>query len=102
MLIHGHPFDRSLWQPQLSALAGDFCVLAPGLRGFGQSPGTPRSVSMREYAEDTVELLDRLGVDRAAIAGLSMGGRSWSPATAPDISRTSKPRTRSTTHWPGS
>jgi pimeloyl-ACP methyl ester carboxylesterase len=74
VLIHGHPFDRSLWQPQLAALATGFRVLAPDLRGFGESPVTPHLVSMREYAQDVLELLDRLGIDRAAIVGLSMGG----------------------------
>jgi len=74
VLIHGHPFDRSLWQPQVAALAGGFRVVAPDLRGFGESPVTPHLVSLREYAEDVAELLDRLGIRRAAIVGLSMGG----------------------------
>jgi 3-oxoadipate enol-lactonase len=74
VLIHGHPFDRSLWDPQLAALATGFRVVAPDLRGFGESPGTPHLVSLREYADDVVELLDRLGIGRAAIVGLSMGG----------------------------
>jgi 3-oxoadipate enol-lactonase len=74
VLIHGHPFDRSLWQPQVAALATGFRVVAPDLRGFGDSPGTPHAVSMREYAEDIEELLARLDIGRAAIVGLSMGG----------------------------
>jgi pimeloyl-ACP methyl ester carboxylesterase len=74
VLIHGHPFDRSLWQPQVEALATRFRVVAPDLRGFGDSPVTPHSVSLREYARDIEELLDRLGIDRAAPVGLSMGG----------------------------
>jgi len=74
VLIHGHPFDRTLWEPQLAALRHDFRVLAPDLRGFGQSPVTPRYVTMREYAGDVEELLDGLGIERAAIVGLSMGG----------------------------
>ena len=74
VLIHGHPFDRSLWQPQVTALAGGFRVVAPDLRGFGESPVTPYLVSMRAYAEDVEELLARLGIDRAAFVGLSMGG----------------------------
>ena len=74
VLIHGHPFDRSLWQPQVAALAGEFRVVAPDLRGFGESPVTPHLVSLPDYAEDVVELLARLGIGRAAIVGLSMGG----------------------------
>jgi pimeloyl-ACP methyl ester carboxylesterase len=74
VLIHGHPFDRTLWAPQLPALADSFRVLAPDLQGFGESPVTPGTVTMREYAADVEELLDGLGVARAAVIGLSMGG----------------------------
>jgi 3-oxoadipate enol-lactonase len=74
VLVHGHPFDRTLWEPQLAALASEFRVLAPDLRGFGESPATSRSVLMRDYAADIEELLDSLGIARAAIVGLSMGG----------------------------
>ena len=74
VLIHGHPFDRTLWEPQLAALRGSFRVLAPDLRGFGRSPVTPGRVLMREYAADIEELLGTLGIARAAVVGLSMGG----------------------------
>jgi 3-oxoadipate enol-lactonase len=74
VLVHGHPFDQTLWEPQLAALRDDFRVLAPDLRGFGGSPVTPHSVTMREHAADIESLLDDLGIERAAIVGLSMGG----------------------------
>ena len=74
VLIHGHPFDRTLWEPQLAALRDGFRVLAPDLRGFGQSPVTAGTVTMRQYAADLEGLLDDLGIGRAAIIGLSMGG----------------------------
>lgn len=74
VLIHGHPFDRTLWEPQVAALRGGFRVLAPDLRGFGASPVTPGTVTMREYAADIEELLAGLRIARAAVVGLSMGG----------------------------
>jgi pimeloyl-ACP methyl ester carboxylesterase len=74
VLIHGHPFDRTLWEPQVAALRGGFRVLAPDLRGFGASPVMPGQVTMREYAADIEELLAGLGIARAAVVGLSMGG----------------------------
>jgi 3-oxoadipate enol-lactonase len=74
VLVHGHPFDRSLWQPQVSALADQFRVVAPDLRGFGESPVTPGCVSLSEYANDVLDLLDHLDTPRAAVIGLSMGG----------------------------
>jgi 3-oxoadipate enol-lactonase len=74
VLIHGHLFNRTLWEPQVAALRDGFRVLAPDLRGFGESPVTPGSVTMREYAADIEGLLDDLGIMRAAVVGLSMGG----------------------------
>ena len=74
VLIHGHPFDRTLWEPQLADLRDGFRVLVPDLRGFGESPVTAGSVTMRQYAADVEGLLDGLGIGRAAIVGLSMGG----------------------------
>ena len=74
VLIHGHPFDRTLWQPQLAALRDGFRVVAPDLRGFGHSPVTPHLVLMHELATDIEELLGSLGIGRAAVVGLSMGG----------------------------
>ena len=74
VLIHGHPFDRSLWRSQMEVLASEFRAVAPDLRGFGASPVTPHRVTLREYAADVEELLERLGIERAAVVGLSMGG----------------------------
>jgi 3-oxoadipate enol-lactonase len=74
VLVHGHPFDRTLWDPQLPALSQSFRVIVPDLRGFGRSPVTAGKVTMREYAQDIEELLDKLGIVKAAVVGLSMGG----------------------------
>ena len=45
VLIHGHPFDRSLWRPQLDWLSASRRVVAPDLRGFGESRVTPGAVA---------------------------------------------------------
>jgi 3-oxoadipate enol-lactonase len=74
VLIHGHPFNRSMWAPQLAPLAGPYRVIAPDLRGYGASPITPGTVPMSQLAADVAWLLDRRGVSRAAVVGLSMGG----------------------------
>lgn len=75
LLIHGHPFDRSMWHPQhRSLLDAGFRVVAPDLRGYGESKTTPGKVTMAELADDLLALLDRLRIDRFAAVGLSMGG----------------------------
>ena len=74
VLVHGHPFDRSLWEPQREPLARRFRVVAPDLRGYGESAATPGTVTMRQLAADVEALLDGLGIHSAAFVGLSMGG----------------------------
>ncbi|MFE1884005.1 alpha/beta fold hydrolase [Streptomyces diastatochromogenes] len=75
VLVHGHPFDRTMWAPQLAAFSTDRRVIAPDLRGYGSSPVTPGTVPLDRHAQDIEELLDFLGVDSFVLAGLSMGGQ---------------------------
>lgn len=73
LFIHGWPHNRTLWAPQLSALPTRARCLAPDLRGFGDSSDVvPYSVD--QYADDLAALLGLLGVERAVVCGLSMGG----------------------------
>lgn len=73
VLLHGFPHNRSLWAPQTSALLEHGRCIAPDLRGFGES-GREGPYSMEQYARDVIELLASLGIDRAVVGGLSMGG----------------------------
>ena len=73
LFVHGFPHNRSLWSPQLQGLTAQARCLAPDLRGFGGTTVAP-PYSMDQYADDLVGLMDVLHVDRAVIAGLSMGG----------------------------
>jgi pimeloyl-ACP methyl ester carboxylesterase len=75
VLVHGHPFDRTMWRPQLTPLMdAGFRVVAPDLRGYGASRATRGTVTMSELAGDVAGLLEQLGIDTAAVVGLSMGG----------------------------
>lgn len=73
LFVHGFPHNRSLWTPQLQGLTAQSRCLAADLRGFGETTATP-PYSMDRYADDLAGLLDVLHVERAVIAGLSMGG----------------------------
>ncbi|MFH8985784.1 alpha/beta fold hydrolase [Streptomyces varsoviensis] len=76
LLVHGHPFDRSMWAPQVAAFAGPSRrVIAPDLRGYGASSVVPGVTPLSVFAEDLAALLDHLGIDGAVIGGLSMGGQ---------------------------
>lgn len=73
VFLHAFPLDRTMWAAQTSALAGHHRCLAIDLRGFGESSPTP-PFEMDRYADDVIGVLDAVGVDRATIVGLSMGG----------------------------
>ncbi|GAA3823956.1 alpha/beta fold hydrolase [Streptomyces phyllanthi] len=75
VLIHGHPFDRTMWDPQLAAFSATRRVIAPDLRGYGASPVVPGVTPLSVFAEDIAALLDELGVREFVLAGLSMGGQ---------------------------
>ncbi|MFF3753551.1 alpha/beta fold hydrolase [Streptomyces sp. NPDC002018] len=78
VLVHGHPFDRTMWAPQLAAFSPAHRVIAPDLRGYGASPVPPGGGDLTllgTFADDLAALLDHLGVGRFVLAGLSMGGQ---------------------------
>jgi 3-oxoadipate enol-lactonase len=74
VLLHGFPFNRTLWEEQVNALKEKHRVITLDLRGHGESEVKGEAVSMEEMAKDVAGLLDKLEIKRAAIAGLSMGG----------------------------
>lgn len=74
VLLHGYPFNRSLWNEQVSALGNSYRVITPDLRGLGESDATPGAATMNRMAQDVAALLDHLEISRAVIGGLSMGG----------------------------
>ncbi|WP_020666965.1 alpha/beta fold hydrolase [Amycolatopsis nigrescens] len=76
VLVHGHPFDRSMWRPQVQRFGRTGRrVLAADLRGYGESTVVPGKTSLSTFAEDLAALLDLLGVADIVLGGLSMGGQ---------------------------
>lgn len=80
LLVHGFPLDHTMWQGQIEALSASRRVIAPDLRGFGDSdvtdgPRTDSTMTMQQFADDLAALLDALAVaEPVAFCGLSMGG----------------------------
>ncbi len=75
LLVHGFPLDHSMWDAQIEALCDRYRVIAPDLRGFGQSDVTEAAVTMEQLADDLAGLLDALEVgEPVVLCGLSMGG----------------------------
>lgn len=75
VLLHGYSADRVVWVRFARHLLRDHRVVVPELAGHGASGfAAGADYSARAQAERVAHLLDRLGVDRAHVAGNSMGG----------------------------
>jgi pimeloyl-ACP methyl ester carboxylesterase len=76
VLLHAFPIGANLWEPQMRSIPPGWRLITPDLRGFGGSTETDSisALSMSDYADDLVDLLDELGVERAVVGGASMGG----------------------------
>jgi len=76
VLVHGHPFDRSMWRPQIEAVGRlGWRVIVPDLRGYGESTVVPGKTPIDQFARDVAALLDQLAIRSVVIGGLSMGGQ---------------------------
>ncbi len=76
VLLHGFPFNRSLWRDQATELSATHRIITPDLRGFGATPADDGAepATMEQMATDVAALLDRLELKRVILGGLSMGG----------------------------
>ena len=74
VLIHGLAGDHSAWLAQVEALRTNYRVIAFDNRGAGASTQVDEPVSTADLADDTLRLMDHLGVASAHVVGRSMGG----------------------------
>jgi pimeloyl-ACP methyl ester carboxylesterase len=89
MLLHGWPDSADLWRHQVPALVADhYRVLAPDLRGFGESsrPADIQAYDMAHLVGDVIGVLDHLSIPRAHLVGHDWGAViSWmTAALVPD------------------
>jgi len=86
VLVHGGCCAGSDWDAQLAALAAQFSVLVPDLRGHGRS-GVDGELTVQQWAADVNALVAALGIDRAIIVGHSLGARIVAEAVAQEPAR---------------
>ena len=80
LLLHGFPQTHALWHRVAQQLAGDYQLVLPDLRGYGDSslaPGAPQhtNYSKRAMALDMAEVMTALGHERFYLCGHDRGGR---------------------------
>ncbi len=74
LLVHGHPFDHSMWNYQIEALK-NFRLILPDLTGYGKTDNKAPKIFIEEQALDLAILLDELKIPKVHLIGLSMGGQ---------------------------
>lgn len=73
VLSHGATLDRGSWAHQIPVLAKHYRVIAWDMRGHGASRPAGTAITLTRLAKDMRALLDHLGIEKAALIGLSLG-----------------------------
>ena len=74
LLLHAFPLHSGMWARQIAALERTHRVVAPDYRGLGKSGLPPEGWTLELLVQDIRALLSHLRIERAAVAGMSMGG----------------------------
>jgi 3-oxoadipate enol-lactonase len=74
IFLHGFPFDKSTWKPQMDFFKQTHRVIAYDIRGFGKSDAGSIEPTIQLFADDLIALMDALKIEKAIVCGLSMGG----------------------------
>lgn len=74
VLIHGFPFSREMWKPQVEFLEKKYQVITYDLRGHGKSGEGEGQYFMEYFVDDLIALMDHLKISSSVICGFSMGG----------------------------
>ena len=75
ILLHGFPETSFAWRHQIPALAERYRVIAPDLRGYGETDKPAAGYDKRTMAQDVVALMDALGLPKVALVGHDRGAR---------------------------
>lgn len=75
-LVHGNVSSARFWAELMADMPDEYRVLAPDLRGYGDSETKPVDATrgVRDYSEDIAAMFDELGLETLALAGWSIGG----------------------------
>lgn len=100
-LIHSLALDRTVWDGVVERLKSEAEILTYDCRGHGQSARTAGPYTAELFARDLAELLDRLGWQKTAVAGCSMGGNVAQAFASAFPQRTTALGLIDTTAWYG-
>jgi pimeloyl-ACP methyl ester carboxylesterase len=79
LLLHGWPEFWLTWEPVMTRLAGRYSLIAPDLRGFGDSEKPDGPFGPDQHAADMLALMDALRIERFGVVGHDVGGAAMQP-----------------------
>jgi pimeloyl-ACP methyl ester carboxylesterase len=79
LLLHGWPEFWMTWKPVMSRLAHRFSLIAPDLRGFGDSDKPSGPFGPEDHARDMLALVAKLGIEKVGVVGHDVGGAAMMP-----------------------
>lgn len=68
ILLHGFPLDHRMWQAQAEALSENYRVITPDLRGMGHSDVPTANISIEQYADDILTMMDKMDIQKPHLA----------------------------------
>ncbi len=74
ILIHGFPYNSSMWAQQIKRLKENYYCIAYDIRGLGETPPGDGQFTMEMFVDDLFAVMDGLDLNHPVIAGFSMGG----------------------------
>jgi pimeloyl-ACP methyl ester carboxylesterase len=75
VLLHGFPETNYAWRNQIPVLGESYRIIAPDLRGYGETEKPAAGYDKRNMAKDLADLLDALGIGKIALVGHDRGAR---------------------------
>ena len=74
IFVHGFPFDHQMWDKQIEHFSKIYFCITYDIRGLGISPVGDGQYTMESHVDDLFDVMEKLGVVKPVLCGLSMGG----------------------------
>lgn len=74
VFIHGYPYDHKMWDAQINKFSSNYYCITYDVRGLGESPSRGGQFTMEDLADDLLQLIDELNLNKPVVCGHSMGG----------------------------
>lgn len=74
IFLHGFPYDHTMWKAQIDEFSKKYFCVTYDIRGLGESSVGDGQYTMESFVDDFETIINKLGLDKPVLCGLSMGG----------------------------